>query len=338
MNESEPLPRAVAVVGPTAAGKEALGVRVAERLQRPVLVCDSVKVYRGLDIGSAKPSAKMRARVPHHLVDLVDPDATFTATSYADCALRQLGATGGVFVGGTGFYLRATAWTQSRTDPELDRSASDPQRLAFEATWREREAVEPGATWRALAAVDPLTADAVHPRNLVRVLRALWLCRICGGPVSHVRQADPPRPRVRLLLLVLDPGSALDALIERRVDAMLGAGWLAEVENLREAGYDGRHKAMRSLGYRQMLDVVEGRMSLEAARQAIVVATRQYARRQRTYFRHQFPAGIVFHLKAAEDCPWDQVEAFSRGEPSAVYAHGTREHDPLGRADVKGAP
>lgn len=324
MSSSEALPRAVAVVGPTGAGKEALGVRVAERLRRPVLVCDSVKVYRGLDIGSAKPGPPIRARVPHHLLDLVEPDETLTAVEYADRALRQLGETGGVFVGGTGFYLRAVGWTHTRTDPELDRPADDPQRTTFEATWREREASDPGSAWRALDAIDPRTAEAIHPRNLVRVVRALWLCRICGGAVSRARQADPPRPRVRLLLLVLDPGPALDARIARRVDAMLDAGWLAEVEKLREAGYDGRHKAMRSLGYRQMLDVVEGRMDLEAARHAILVATRQYARRQRTYLRHQLPADIVIHLSDPDACPWDRVEAFSRGEciPSRIVQKG----------------
>jgi tRNA dimethylallyltransferase len=337
MSEHSQLPRAVAVMGPTAAGKEALGVRVAERLQQPVLVCDSVKVYRGLDIGSAKPSAQTRARVPHHLLDLVDPDETFSAVDYADHALRALDATGGVFVGGTGFYLRAAAWTQTPIPAELDRSADDPQRVALEATWRRREAAEPGAAWRALAAIDPLTADTIHPRNLVRIVRALWLCRICGGAISRARQADPPRPRVRLLLLVLDPGPALDARIAARVDAMIAAGWMAEVEKLREAGYDARHKAMRSLGYRQMLDVVEGRVDLETARHAIVTATRQYARRQRTYLRHQLPAQLVVHLTQPEDCPWDRVDAFARGEPDAFGVHDDCTHGPSGVPGLKGA-
>jgi tRNA dimethylallyltransferase len=332
MNESD-LPRVVAVVGPTASGKASLGVRVAQRLRQPILVCDSVKIYRGLDIGSAKPSASVRARVPHHLLDLVDPDETFSAFDYAERALRQIEATGGVLVGGTGFYLRATAWTHTRVETgerEGDGRVDDARRVTFEASWQAREGDEPGAAWRALAALDPLTADAIHPNNFVRVVRALWLCRIHGGPISRARRADPPQPRVRLLVLVLDPGPALDARIAQRVDAMLAAGWLAEVEKLREAGYDGRHKAMRSLGYRQMLDVVEGRIDLETARQAIVLATRQYARRQRTYFRHQIPAEIVFHLTQPDDCPWDRVEAFVRGESSAA---------PVARARaVKGAP
>ncbi len=307
------LPTAVAVVGPTAAGKAEFGLRVAERLGRPILVCDSVKVYRGLDIGSAKPSASARARVPHHLLDCVDPDETFTAGDYARRALPLLEDVGGVFVGGTGLYLRATAWTQTGAGlPDVGRSLDDPERAAFEATWRAREEDERGAVHRALSAVDPETAAQIHPSNVVRLLRALWLCRAHGGPVSRVRREDPPRPRVRLMLIVLDPGvEAVDRRIARRVDAMLEAGWLAEVEMLVKAGYDARHKAMRSLGYRQLVDVVLGRMDLEPAKQAILVATRQYARRQRTYFRHQLPADVVVHIDDPERCPWDQVVAFA---------------------------
>lgn len=305
----------VAVVGPTGAGKGELGLRIAERLGRPILVCDSVKVYRGLDIGSAKPSVEARARVAHHLVDCVDPDQPFTAGDYARRALPLLRETGGIFVGGTGLYLRATAWTQTGADlPDVGRGVDDPERAAFEATWRAREDAERGAVHRALSAIDEETAAKIHPGNIVRLIRALWLCRVHGGPVSRARREDPPRPRVRLMLLVLDPGAeALDRRIARRVDAMLEAGWLAEVEKLMKAGYDSRHKAMRSLGYRQLVDVVLGRMDIDEAKESIVVATRQYARRQRTYFRHQLPAHAVVHLDDAKRCPWRDVEAFVAG-------------------------
>jgi tRNA dimethylallyltransferase len=131
---------------------------------------------------------------------------------------------------------------------------------------------------------------------------------------------------MRLLLLVVDPGpEALDRRIAARVDRMLEAGWLAEVEKLREAGYDGRHKAMRSLGYRQMLDVVEGRTDLGPARQAIRVATRQYARRQRTYFRHQLPVDDVIDVTEPDACPWERIDAFLAGEaPAAAHGGGAR--------------
>lgn len=313
------LPSALALVGPTASGKAALGLEIAERFGQPILVCDSVKVYRGLDIGSAKPSAATRARVPHHLLDLVDPDEDFTAYDYADAAWSALREHGGFFVGGTGLYLRATAWTSSSEGDRAAAPRSDPERAAFEAEWAARDAADPGAAHRALVAIDPRTAAATHPRNLVRVVRALWLCHAHGGPVSAVRDAAPPRPRLRLLLLVLDPGpSVLARTIPARVDRMLASGFLAEVERLHAAGYHEGHKAMRSLGYRQLLPVVRGNADLARARDAIVVATRQFARRQRTYFRHQLPAEDVVHLTDPRDVPWDRVQAILTGRGGRV--------------------
>ena len=307
----DPAPRhAVAIVGPTAAGKGRLAVEAAERLGLPIFVCDSVKVYRGLDIGSAKPSAELQGRIPHELIDLVDPDQSFSAGAYAGAAWSRLDARGAIFCGGTGFYLRSTIWTQSG---DATSSEDRERREAFEREWLERESESEGAIFGALSAMDPDTAAAIHPRNVVRTLRALWLCQAYGRPVSQVRREDPPRPRLDALVVVLDPGAdAVDAAIERRIDAMLAAGWLAEVEKLRDAGYDARHKAMNSLGYRQLLDVVEGRSTLADGRRAVASATRQYARRQRTYFRRQLGVPCVW-IRDARQCPWGQVEAFVRG-------------------------
>lgn len=322
MNERAPvLPSALAIVGPTASGKSELGLEAARRFEQPILVCDSVKVYRRLDIGSAKPSAAARASVPHHLLDLVEPDESFSAGDYGRLASAQWAQTGGIFVGGSGFYLRAVGWTHSAAAEEgVVVAPQDPARAAFEETWLAREQGEPRAAHRALAAIDPETAASVHPHNLVRVLRNLWLCHIHGVPVSHVRRENPPQPRMRLMILVCDPPpSALAARIEARLDRMLAAGWLQEVEQLVADGYDARHKAMRSLGYRELLDVVSRRIDLGTARERIFAATRQYARRQRTYVRHQLPADEVVHLATPQDCPWDRVTAFLRGglTPSA---------------------
>ncbi len=315
-------PRVVAIMGPTAAGKAALGREAAGRLGLPVLVCDSVKVYRGLDIGSAKPTAAQRAEVRHELIDLVEPDASFSAGDYARLAWPLLGDGGGrgggrgLLVGGTGFYLRAVGWTYSATVEGRSRSPEDPERRAFDHTWQQRERAEPGAVHRALSAVDPSTARSIHPHNVTRCIRALWLCECSGGPISELAARDPPRARVNLMLVVLDPDpDILQDTMVRRIDRMLDAGWLAEVEKLREAGYDARYKAMRSLGYKQLLEVVEGRSTLSAAREAIVVATRQYARRQRTYLRTQLPAAHTVTVRTPAACPWGQIEAF--------IAHGT---------------
>jgi len=304
-------PSVVAIMGPTAAGKAGLGREAARRLSLPILVCDSVKVYRGLDIGSAKPTAVTRAEVRHELLDLVAPDQTFSAGDYARHAWPLVEGGRGLVVGGTGFYLRALAFTHSAGAAPGQRPPDDPRRVAFDQRWEQRERDEPGAIHRALHAVDPLTAQSIHPNNLVRSLRALWLCEHNGRPISDVRAQDPPRARLRLMLVVLDPDpGVLNDRMVRRLDRMLDAGWLAEVEKLREAGYDARHKAMRSLGYRQLLDVVEGRRTLPAAREDILVATRQYARRQRSYLRTQLPAARTLVLRDAHDLPWGQVEAF----------------------------
>lgn len=317
---AEALPRVLAIVGPTASGKSRLAVWVAERLGWPVLCCDSVQVYRGLDIGSAKAGPELRARVPHHLLDLVDPDEEFDAGDYAAAALAQLARGPGLFVGGTGFYLRAAAWTYSGDVEPLG------QDQTFTAGWEAREREVPGSVHAELCRVDPITAAAIHPRNVVRSLRALWLCELSGRPISEVRAADPPRPRLRVGLIVLEPEvTALDRAIDERCAAMLRAGLVAEVEMLRRGGYDARHKSMRSLGYRQILSHLDGHISLDAAAAEISQATRQYARRQRTYFRGQlngdnvtrmtvtaplWDPGVDLTREAASW--WPQVEAFLR--------------------------
>lgn len=296
MNGENSLPRVLAIVGPTASGKSRLGVWMAERLGWPVLCCDSVQVYRGLDIGSAKAGPELQGRVPHRLIDLVDPDVEFSAGDYAAAAHEELARGPGLLVGGTGFYLRAAAWTYSGDGEQEGRSVptQDPLRAAFTAGWEAREREAPGAVHAALVRADPITAAAIHPRNVVRSLRALWLCETSGGAISEVRAADPPRPRLRVGLVVLEPVTAdLDRAIDERCAAMLRAGLVDEVEMLRGRGYDARHKSMRSLGYRQILSHLDGQLSLDEAQAAIGLATRQYARRQRTYFRNQLGGDSV---------------------------------------------
>lgn len=314
---SEGLPRALAIVGPTASGKSRLALWLAERLGLPVLCCDSVQVYRGLDIGSAKPEAAVRERVAHRLIDLVEPDAAFSAGDYAAAAVRELGAGPGLFAGGTGLYLRAAAWTHSGDAVGEDDA---PARAAFTAQWEAREREVAGSVHAALSERDPATAGAIHPRNVVRALRALWLCEAHGQPVSVVRAVDPPRARMALALVILDPPAALlGPAIDARCDAMMRAGFLAEVEMLREAGYGARHKSMRSLGYRQLdayLDGARGERrsdhDLAAAVAAIKAETRAYARRQRTYFRHQLAGDAVVMSETVTAPLWEPSVDLSR--------------------------
>ena len=280
--------RIVAVVGPTGAGKSALAMRLAEALGAGIACCDSAQVYRGMDIGTAKPRAADRASISHSMLDLVDPDQSFTAAEYGDrlCADVEEGRAPPLVVGGTGFYLRSALWKMT---PLPERSGADAAaRAAFDAEWDERERATPGAIHAALDAVDPDAACEIHPRNLVRALRALWLCHAHGEAVSAVRRRYPPIRRLSALLIVVDPGvDVVDASIDARCDAMLAQGWVAEVENLRGRGYAPGLKSMQTLGYRQINAALDGALSLEEAREQIAAQTRAYARRQRTYFRHQ---------------------------------------------------
>lgn len=313
-------PRAVAIVGPTAAGKSALALELATSLHLPILCCDSVQIYRGLDIGSAKPSLAERARVPHFGIDLVDPDAEFSAGEYGRHARAVLDGEGPmVLCGGTGLYLRALGWSYSGDDDTTgDRARKDDHgadREHFEQKWFDREADDAGAVHRALVDVDPTTAAQIHPRNVVRAVRALWLCEREGEPISELRRREPPRTLVDLLLVVIDPGvEAVDRAIAARTVAMLDAGWLAEVENLRATGYDARHKSMRSLGYREILEHLAGSKPRDETCEAIVYATRQYARRQRTYFRHQFrnllPTEQIVHIQSVDASLLAKIAAF----------------------------
>lgn len=330
MPESDtPRPRAVAIVGPTAAGKSTLALELATELSLPILCCDSVQIYRGLDIGSAKPSLVERAHVPHFGLDLVDPDDEFSAGQYGQHARAVLDREGpAILCGGTGFYLRATGWTHSGDDhPVRDRARKHdhgPERELFEQLWFDREAADPAAVHRALVSVDPATAATIHPRNVVRAVRALWLCEREGEPISELRRREPPRTLVDLLMIVIDPGvEAVDRAIAARCSAMFDAGWIAEVENLRAAGYDARHKSMRSLGYREILEHLAGTKSRSETLAAITYATRQYARRQRTYFRHQFrtllsqlPTEPIVHIESTQSCPSAIVADFLARRPA----------------------
>lgn len=308
----EGLPRALAIVGPTAAGKSSLGLACARRFGRGILGCDSVQVFRGLDIGSAKASLTQRSEIPHYLVDCVAPNESFSAGDYVRAALPLVQREPCIIVGGTGLYLRSLAMTQTQALARVD---TDPLakevRSRFDAQWMQREQSSPGAAHEALLAVDEATAHEIHPRNVVRVLRALWLCERLGRPISELRREDPPRARVALFVVVLDPGQELLCKsIAQRCQAMLDQGWLDEVKQLKSQGYDPALPSLRSMGYRQLFSHLQGELSLAEAQSSIIHDTTQYARRQRTYFRHQLPEGPTRWITDPAQFPWDEVAAF----------------------------
>lgn len=286
-------PDALALVGTTASGKTALSLAVAERLDAEIVSMDSRQVYRGMDIGTAKASAEERGRVPHHLIDVVDPGERFSAAEFARRARQLVGeirARGRVpmLVGGTGFFLRAL------THPIFREPPLDPRRRA--ALNAFLEALPTPELQRWLAALDPSGAGRLRDwGGRQRLLRALELPLLTGHTLGwwH-RHAPPEHPPLRPLVFVLERGrEEVDAAIDARVDAMVGASLLDEVRALMRAGFDEDAPGMRAHGYQEVVPYLRGEIPLQQALDEVKQATRAYAKRQRTWFRTQLPEGAV---------------------------------------------
>jgi tRNA dimethylallyltransferase len=274
-------PHIVAVVGPTASGKSAVAMAVAEQLGDVELVSiDSMQVYRGMDIGTAKPSPHERARVPHHLLDLVDATQDFTVAEFqrayreavADIAQRGNRA---LLVGGTGLYHRAVI-------DDLDLPGEWP--AIRSGLLAESQLRGPEFLHARLAAVDPAAAAKIEPGNGRRIVRALEVCTGSGRRFSSFGpglDAYPPTPIVQIGLRW--DRNLLAARIEQRVHAMVEAGLVDEVRRLRESGMS--RTASQALGYKELLAHLHGVQSLEASIEQIVVRTRQFAARQQRWFR-----------------------------------------------------
>lgn len=274
-----------AVIGATAVGKSALALELARRHGLELVSLDSMQVYRGLDVGTAKPSAAERAAVPHHMIDLVDPRESYDVVRFlADLArvmadMRERGARP-LFVGGTGFYLKVL------TSGISDGLPSEP---AVREALRARLAAEgPAKLHGELLRLDPPSALRIHPNDHMRLVRALEIHALTGAAPSTLKtEWDRPARAAQLVWLDL-PLDELEPRIRARTEAMFAAGWAAEAEALRAAGMLGPTAAM-ALGYEQAAAVARGDLSQAAAVEAIALATRQFARRQRTWWR-KFPA------------------------------------------------
>ncbi|MFN7940680.1 MAG: tRNA (adenosine(37)-N6)-dimethylallyltransferase MiaA [Thermoanaerobaculia bacterium] len=275
---------AIAIVGATATGKSQLAVELAIRLGGEIVNADAFQVYRGLDIGTAKPDSGARAAVAHHLIDILEPTETFSAGRFARraaAAIADIVARGRVAIvaGGTGFYVRALAEGLAplpTVPPELR------ERLAARCA---REGAP--ALHVELASVDPESAARIAPRDRHRVLRALEVWLASGETLSswHRRApATPNAPTLRKIGLTL-PRAVLYDRIESRVASMLERGWLDEIRGLLAAGVPPAAPAFRAIGYRSMIEYLSHGRDLESATREAVVATRRYAKRQETWFR-----------------------------------------------------
>jgi tRNA dimethylallyltransferase len=273
----------IALVGATASGKSALALALAERIGAEIISCDSMQVYRELDIGTAKPTAAERARVRHHLVDLLAPDEPFSAArfvAHADEAIAAISGRGRrvLVVGGTGLYLRALRFGL------IEAPARDD---ALRAALMAEERTHPGRLWRRLNEVDPGAARRIAPADEVRIVRALEVFTLTGVPLSRHHAAHHRRPRHPLAVLVLDPPlEVLRPRIAARARAMLAGGLVDETRAV-VARYGEGLRALDAVGYREVAAHLAGRLPARALEGAIVAATVRYARRQRTWFNKE---------------------------------------------------
>ncbi len=306
----------LAILGPTATGKSRLGMALAESLGGEIVNADALQVYRGLDIGTAKPTVEERARVPHHLIDILDPHETCSAGEFARRAGEAIADIQGrgrvpIVVGGSGLYLRALFEGISPVppgDPDVRRELRE--RL-------EREGL--AALREELLQLDPETAGRITAGDTQRILRALEVVRVTGRPLSSWIAEQPfgiqriASIRVGLTL----PRAILYDQIAGRVAWMMEAGWREEVAGLLQRGVSPEVPAFQAIGYRQLVRHLEGNGSLEEAVAEIVKGTRRFAKRQETWFRKE------------PDVTWFSAQELTRQIPG-VLEHA--KHRGLGRA------
>ena len=272
--------------GPTASGKTGLSLALAERFEAEIVSADSMQVYRHMDVGTAKPTPAERARAPHHLIDVADPDEHFDAAEYLTLArplIENLDRQGRrvIVVGGTGLYLRSLL---QGLFPGPKQDAALRERLKAEANAAGSEALHAG-----LGQVDREAAARIHPRDLVRIVRALEVFELTGRPISEFQKEHDlgERPYRTLFFCLNPPREELYETIEFRTREMFEQGLIEEVERLLKMGYSPDLKPMQAIGYKETIRHLRGRLSFEEAIAETAKNTRRYAKRQLTWYRAQ---------------------------------------------------
>ncbi len=285
MAESEKI-KLYAIVGSTASGKSALALELAEKYGGEIISCDSMQIYRRMDIGTAKPTPKERERVKHHMIDIVEPTESFSCADYvsaAQMAIADVAARGRlpILCGGTGLYLdsllRPSDFKEGMTDPALRAQLLELADKKGALALHER-----------LVAVDPVSAAKIHPNNVKRVARALEIYQLCGVPKSRIdadSRIGEPRYDLRCVCLDYSERELLYGRIDRRVDIMLDEGLERETRSLVAEGvFDKNVTASQAIGYKELLGYIGGACTYEEAVLSLKTATRRYAKRQITWF------------------------------------------------------
>ena len=281
-------PTVIALVGPTGSGKTKTAIELCHRLDAEIVSMDSMQVYRGMDIGTAKPTKEEQARAPHHLIDIVDPDCMFTVSMYRETACRVIDEIHNrgripILVGGTGLYLNAVSYEMSLGEKGADASLRD------ELNSIAQKAGGPEILHSRLRSVDPDSAQKLHPNDIRRVIRALEIFETSGKTKSE--QTDNGRKEGPYHVLVYGlslPRESMYERINRRVDQMVEAGLIDEVKRLLALGVEPKKEggSMQAIGYKEIVSALRGEISMNTAIDLIKQGSRRYAKRQWTWFRH----------------------------------------------------
>jgi len=304
-------PELICIVGPTASGKSAVAVELAKKLDAEIVSADSMQVYRYMDIGTAKPSTHEMEDIPHHMINVVNPDEDFTVSHYREMAgavINDIFKRGKriIIAGGTGLYIRAL--TKGLVDtPEADQNLREELK-------REAEEREPLYLHKKLEQVDPHAAAEIHPNNQVRIIRALEVAILSGRKISDYQRAHRFSENAYSYLMLgidVDRGS-LYKRIENRVDAMIERGLEREVRVLLDKGYSRDLKPLRGVGYKEMCAHIIDGISLERAMELIKRDSRRYAKRQFTWFRKEEVQWLKKDSFTHKDMP-EKILSFFRG-------------------------
>lgn len=284
-NNKHELPPLVVITGPTATGKSEVGVLVAEKVGGEIISADSMLIYRGMDIGTAKPTPDEMRGIPHHMIDIVEPDEDYSVALFQEQAravIKEIHERNKlpVLVGGTGLYVRAVIDDYDFSGARGDKSLRE--NLLKEATDNGPESLH-----QRLSEVDPQAASKLHPRDTRRVIRALEVYHLTGKPISSYQRVDQcTRPLYNLFMFGLNMDrDKLYRRIEQRVDRMIAAGLVDEVRGLLLRGFSVELNSMRGLGYKEIAAYLTGMLSLEQAVELLKRNTRRFAKRQLTWFR-----------------------------------------------------